>query len=377
MWSSLRTVLLTAALLCLMTGCPDGKDPPLPTLTIKFISGVYTIGSPALACSKDNKDPLKSCDVLDDGKQQQWLDDNSWTPLATAKLQGFAIEEHEVTNAQYRFCEESGKCTPPSATEVGGEVYYGNEAYDQHPVVNVSWEQAEAYCAFVGRRLPSEAEWEVAARLDNSGKMRTFPYAESKGAPACTGGTYLAHKTCGAAMPLTARYSAADVTDRLVRNMASNVAEWVRDAWNPYAYCENKERGIGSGSNHPSGCQTQPNHCDLCNSTPPCARSCDAAKLAICKQGEYSFDPAHKDPLRVVRGGSFLHGVCDLRLYVRRKATPDPAPEIGFRCAVPNGGPDGGTARDAGTEAGPDASHEAGTDAAADASAPDLAQPEG
>ena len=349
-----RLVPVTA-LLWFAPGCPDGKDPPLPTTTVPFTSGQYVLGSPALACSTNEKaTELQRCDTLGKADQNNWIEDNSWTPLATARLPGFAIEAHEVTNAQYRFCEESGKCTAPATSTVGGEDYYGEEAYDEHPVVNVSWEQAEAYCKFVKRKLPTEAQWEVAARLDADGKMRTFPYAPSKGAPSCTGGTYLVHKKCASTTPLAVRYSAADATAFNVRDMASNVSEWVRDTWSPYAYCVDKNKGLGPG------CQTHKDHCGKCQGGVACASSCDKDQLVVCRTGQYDFDSAQKDPGKVVRGGSYLHGPCALRLFVRRKALPDPAPEIGFRCVEPNGGHDAGVTPDKGIEAGVDSGAEAG-----------------
>lgn len=363
-----RTILsrgaLTAALLGFVPGCPDGKDPPQPTTTVPFTSGKYVLGSPALACSADPKAPeLQRCDTLDKARQQHWVEENSWTPLATARLPGFAMEAHEVTNAQYRFCEESGKCTAPAATKVGGVDYYGEDAFDEHPVVNVSWEQAEAYCTFVKRKLPTEAQWEVAARLDSDGKMRTFPYAPGKGAPSCTaGGTYLVYKKCASPTPLAVRYSAADATSRGMRDMASNVSEWVRDSWNPFAYCKNKDSGDSPA------CQSQKDHAG-------CARSCDKAELVVCEAGEYDFGSGKKDSHKVVRGGSYLQGPCALRLFVRRKALPDPAPQIGFRCVkesggpTPDAGPDGGA--DAGDDAGDDGGGDAGADAGADGGIPE------
>ena len=343
MGNTFRCTLFTAALLWFVPGCPDGKDPPLPSITVSFESRAYVIGSPALSCGTDVKAPeIERCDTLDPGRRQDWDEENSWTPLATARLAGFAMERHEVTNAQYRFCEESGKCTAPATAKVGEVDYYGNDAYDQHPVVNVSWEQAEAYCKFVERELPNEAQWEVAARLDGDGKMRTFPYKESKVVPTCAGGgAYLTHKKCASPTPLAILYSAEDATDLGLRDMASNVSEWVKDSWNPYAYCVDKEKG-----HHPA-CQAKKDDVG-------CAKSCDPSELVLCKASDYVHDLSNKDPIKVVRGGNYKLGACALRLFVRRKAQPGPSPEIGFRCVVPNGGPDAGPSTDIGLEAGAD-----------------------
>jgi formylglycine-generating enzyme required for sulfatase activity len=97
-------------------------------------------------------------------------------PAHTAALDGFWIDKTEVTNVRYRRCVEAGRCTAP---EEGGsftrETYYGDSAYDDYPVVWVTWQQASDYCAWAGGRLPKEAEWEYAARGPES---RVFPWGD-------------------------------------------------------------------------------------------------------------------------------------------------------------------------------------------------------
>jgi formylglycine-generating enzyme required for sulfatase activity len=64
-----------------------------------------------------------------------------------------------VTNAQYRQCVEAGDCSPPLKDR-----YFNLETHGDHPVVGVTWQQAAQYCTWAGARLPTEAEWEYAAR---------------------------------------------------------------------------------------------------------------------------------------------------------------------------------------------------------------------
>ncbi len=148
-------------------------------------------------------------------------------PAHTVYLDAFWIDKFEVTNKQYATCLNAGKCSRPSETKsFTRDAYFSNAQYNNYPVVYVNWEQAKTYCEWASKRLPTEAEWEKAARGTDS---RTYPWGNTfdknllNSSEGGKGDTMAIGSYPGGASP----YGAMD--------MAGNVWEWVADGYGSYS----------------------------------------------------------------------------------------------------------------------------------------------
>jgi len=149
-------------------------------------------------------------------------------PAHTVTLAEFYMDKYEITNAQYTVCVNTGKCTPPhDTTSATRQDYYSNAAYQDYPVIRVDWSQAKAYCAWRGGRLPTEAEWEKAARGTDGW---TYPWGNEE--PNDTLLNY--NSKVGDTIAIGSYLKGASPYG--VMDMAGNVWEWTSSDYKPYPY---------------------------------------------------------------------------------------------------------------------------------------------
>jgi serine/threonine protein kinase/formylglycine-generating enzyme required for sulfatase activity len=165
-------------------------------------------------------------------------------PVHIVNLNAFYMDKYEVTNALYEACVDVGVCDPPhEISSYTHASYYGNPQYDNYPVVMLDWSQAKSYCEWRDARLPTEAEWEKAARgADNS----TYPWGEG------IDDTYANYYFTVGDTTAIGSYGKGK-SPYGIYDMSGNVSEWVAD-WYSNTYYQNSPlmdpRGPASGPGH-------------------------------------------------------------------------------------------------------------------------------
>ena len=163
--------------------------------------------------------------------------DQDARPIHTVYVSAFYIDRTEVTNSQYAACVAAGACRAPlSRRSATRSDYYTNPLYRDHPVLHVDWARANEYCVWRGKRLPTEAEWEKAARGTD---LRLFAWGDSF--PTCERANLALYTSTGEVVhcqPDTVAVGSysSGASPYGALDMMGNVREWVNDLYESRYY---------------------------------------------------------------------------------------------------------------------------------------------
>jgi len=147
------------------------------------------------------------------------------SPEHDVSLTRFWMDQFPVTNSEYEVCVKAGICQPPrNVSTPTRKIYYGNSEFGKYPVVWARWGDARAYCKFVGKDLPTEAQWEKAARGTDA---RSYPWGEDMDASYAN---FQRKDVVGDTVEIG--HYPKNVSPYGVYDMAGNILQWVRDWYN-------------------------------------------------------------------------------------------------------------------------------------------------
>ena len=293
----LTLILGTSLLSACRPSAPEPVTPlpsPLPTLS-PVPSGCTTLGQTRVSAT----DGMTQVCVP---AGEFWMGAAASDPQAQADekprhlvtLAAFWLDQTEVTNAMFEKCVAAGACHERTYSPYlwgvrlpNGTPYYGEASTQDDPVIMLDGDEAQAYCQWAGRRLPTEAEWEKAARgpSTGSGDERLYPWGNQID---CQHAIFLGCETEQA--PAAANSHPLGLSPSGALNLSGNLWEWVSD-WYSASYYAN------SPAQNPTGPAT----------------------------GEF----------RTIRGGGWHSNPAQLRATNRSTGKPEHSTdgEIGFRCA--------------------------------------------
>ena len=292
--TSMRKIFLVIFFLLAIVQRPDASMVRIPGTTFQMGTAASKIAETAAAFQVSKHPDLIQAE----------------TPQHTVTINSFYLDKYEVTNAQF---QKFIRANPEwNAARIAKRFHNGNYLKDwdgdnfpegkaNYPVVNVSWYAAVAYCQSLGKRLPTEAEWEFAARGGLRNKI--FPWGDEP--VDSTRANY-----AGSNKKETTPVGSYPANGYGLFDMAGNVWEFVADEWAPYSAAA-QVNPVAGGKLY-------------------------AASGSSVAAGKLSPDLSFYDVTtrRVIRGGSFGGAPLNLRVTYRDSHPPNGTQEfVGFRCA--------------------------------------------
>jgi formylglycine-generating enzyme required for sulfatase activity len=298
-------LVFALAIAALVTARPGGIErvEHSPPSMVRIPGGTFWMGFPN---DEDAESELALACVTEfgEGTEQSYCTNKRlWenaTPERRVYLPAFEIDRYEVTIAQYRRCAADGACDV-AALLAGDDRFRDDDAL---PMVYVTWQDAVDFCAWSGKRLPTEAEWEKAARGTD---RRVWPWGDFERDDGANHGT-VDRKLMRPAVWFTAQYIADD-SDGHDTAVAPGTMLWSESAYEVYDLAGNVSEWVADYyvDGYDDGSSIAP----VVDSPPPNGAG-----------------------LRSYRGGSWAEPKLFGRTYFRLNALPDQRSfDRGFRCA--------------------------------------------
>lgn len=207
------TIEPTPTVLWLSTPLPAPVDPASYPPTFNPVSGMELVYVPAGKFRMGSAETDSNRDAATEEPQHK------------VHLDAYWISKTQVTNAMFNACVAAGACKYSASRTTNPN--YLDPLFTNHPVVYISWSMAQTYCAWTGGRLPTEAEWEKAARGPDGQRfpwgsdLANIKYANANGE--------IGNTTPVGSFPVGKSYYGA-------LDMGGNVREWVADWYDPDYY---------------------------------------------------------------------------------------------------------------------------------------------
>ena len=292
-----------------------------PILTCTSVSSIFELGTTVCRddCQSLNVDECTAkrskmalipwgdfdmgCNVAEDIYCFELADYSDEYPAHTTSMDAYFIDIHEVTVTDYKDCVNTGNCNLPPGIQGNENCNYNDEDRGNHPMNCVNYIDSQIFCQWAQKGLPTEAQWEKAARGTD---FRVYPWGNSE--PTCDDAVSADCSEVQGTMPVGSKPDGASPYG--VMDMAGNLWEWVADWYGSNYYCDG----------------------DAANTQLPFYMCPDTRAPHASVQDNPNGPPSGN--FKTLRGGSYDYTSEYIRASYRDYYNPnDPSTDTGFRCA--------------------------------------------